>query len=63
MGDFCSSNSREKKSLLIDLLDEYIFAYVQMVLTSAEVLFFPENSTIASGEINTILLITVRAYQ
>ena len=29
-------------------------------LTSAEILFFsPENSTIASGEVNTILFITV----
>ena len=44
-----------RKGLTIDL---------QRVLTSAEVLFFPpENSTIASGEVNTILFITVRAFQ
>ena len=49
---------------IIDLSDEYIFGYVQRVLTSAEFLFFsPENSTIASGEVNTILFITVRAFQ
>ena len=46
-----------RKGLIIDLTDEDIFGYVQRVLTSAEVLFFsPENSTIASGEVNTILL-------
>ena len=28
---------------LIDLSDEYIFGYVQKVLTSAEVLFFPRK--------------------
>ena len=44
-----------RKGLIIDL---------QRVLTSAEVLFFcPENSTIASGEVNTILFITVRVFQ
>ena len=55
-----------RKGLIIDLTDEDIFGYVQTqrVLTSAEVLFFPpENSTIASGEVNTILFITVRAFQ
>ena len=53
-----------RKGLIIDLLDEYIFGYVQRVLTSTEVLFFsPENSTIGSGEVNTILFITVRAFQ
>ena len=52
-----------RKGLLIELLDERVFAYVQKVLTSEEVLFFPpENSTIASGEVNTILFITVRAF-
>ena len=29
-----------KKGVIIDLSDEYIFGYVQRVLTSAEVLFF-----------------------
>ena len=49
---------------MIDLSDEYIFGCVQRILTSAEVLFFPpENSTLASGEVNTILFITVRAFQ
>ena len=54
-----------RKGLLIDFLDEYIFAYVQRVLTSAEVFYFSsENSImIASGEVNTILFITVRAFQ
>ena len=53
-----------RKGLIIDLSDEYIFGYVQKVLTRAEVLFFSsENSTIASGEVNTILFITVRAFQ
>ena len=53
-----------RKGLIIDLLDEYIFGYVQRVLTSTEVLFFsPENSTIGFGEVNTILFITVRAFQ
>ena len=50
--------------VIIDLSDEYIFGYVQRVLTSAEVLFFsPENSTLASGEVSTILFITVRVLQ
>ena len=53
-----------RKGLVIDLTEEDIFGYVQRVLTSAEVLFFsPENSTIASGEVNTILFMTVRAFQ
>ena len=53
-----------RKGLIIDLTDEYILGYVQRVLTSAEVLFFsPENSTIDSGEENTILFITARAFQ
>ena len=53
-----------RKGVIIDLTDEYIFGYVQRVLTSAEVLFFsPENSTLASGEVNTILFIIVRAFQ
>ena len=53
-----------KKGVIIDLSDEYIFGYVQRVLTSAEVLFFPpENSTLASGEVNTISFIIVRAFQ
>ena len=53
-----------RKGLVIDLTDEYIFGYFQRVLTSAEVLFFsPENLTLASGEVNTILFITVRAFQ
>ena len=29
---------------IIDLSDEYIFGYVQRVLTSAEVLFFPQKT-------------------
>ena len=53
-----------RKGVIIDLSDEYIFGYVQRVLTSTEVLLFPpENSTVASGEVNTILFITVRAFQ
>ena len=53
-----------RKGLIIDLTDEDIFGYVQRVLTSAEVLFFPKkNSTIASGEVNTILFMSVRAFQ
>ena len=54
-----------RKGLIIDLTDEYIlFGYVQRVLTSTEALFFsPENSTVTSGEVNTILFITVTAFQ
>ena len=53
-----------RKGVVIDLSDEYIFGYVQKVLTSTEVLFFsPENSTLAAGEVNMILFITVRAFQ
>ena len=58
--------ARRRKGLIIDLSDEYmrLFAYVQRILMSAEVLFFPpENSTIASGEVNSILFITIRAFQ
>ena len=33
-----------RKGLIIDLSDEYIFGYVQRVLTSAEVLFFPQKT-------------------
>ena len=33
-----------RKGLMIDLSDEYIFGYVQRVLTSAEVLFFPQKT-------------------
>ena len=34
-----------RKGLIIDLLtDEYIFGYVQRVLTSAEVLLFPKKT-------------------
>ena len=57
--DLQSETCKEKRSYIIDLSDEYIFGYVQRVLTSAEVLFSPpENSIIASGEVNTILFIT-----
>ena len=56
--------ARSRKGLIIDRSDEYMFGNVQRILTSAEVLFFSlENSTIASGEVNTILVITVRAFQ
>ena len=56
--------ARRRKGLIIDRSDEYMFGNVQRILTSAEVLFFSlENSTIASGEVNTILVITVRAFQ
>ena len=41
--DFCSPSSKEKRSH-IDLTDEYIFGYVQRVLTSAEDLFFPKRT-------------------
>ena len=55
---------RRREGLIIDLSDEYIFGYVQRVLTSAKVLFFPKkHSTIPSGEVNTILFITVRVFQ
>ena len=33
-----------RKGLIIDLSDEDIFGYVQRVLTSAEVLFFPQKT-------------------
>ena len=33
--------ARRRKGLIIDLTDEYIFGYVQRVLTSTEDLFFP----------------------
>ena len=52
-----------KKGVIIDLSDEYIFGHVQRVLTSAEVLFFPPEKLNPSGEVNTILFITVRAFQ
>ena len=33
-----------RKGLIIDLLEEYVFGYVQRVLISAEVLFFPQKT-------------------
>ena len=33
-----------RKGLIIDLTDEDIFGYVQRVLTSTEVLFFPQKT-------------------
>ena len=33
-----------RKGVIIDLLDEYIFGYVQRVLTIAEVLFFHQKT-------------------
>ena len=33
-----------RKGLIIDLSDEYIFGYVQRVLTRAKVLFFPQKT-------------------
>ena len=40
----CSKEKRSCNMLVTDLSDEYIFGYVQRVLTSAEVLFFPQNT-------------------
>ena len=37
--------ARRRKGLTIDLSNEFIFAYVQRVLTSAEVLFFFSQKT------------------
>ena len=36
--------ARRRKGLIIDLSDEYVFGYVKRVLTSAEVLFFPQKT-------------------
>ena len=33
-----------RKGLIIDLSDEYIFGYVQRILTSAKILFFPQKT-------------------
>ena len=55
--------AQRRKGVIIGLANEYIFAYIHGVLKSAEVLFSPENPTIASGEVNTILFTTVRAFQ
>ena len=33
-----------RKGVIIDLSDEYTFRYVQRVLTSAKVLFFPQKT-------------------
>ena len=40
--DFCYL-ALKRKGLITDLSDKYIFGYVQRVLTSAEVLFFPRK--------------------
>ena len=55
IGDFVYL-ARRRKGLTIDLSNEYIDLHM---FKAKFLFFFPENSTIASGEVNTILFITV----
>ena len=53
-------NRRRRKGLFIDLSNEYKLTYVKRVFDERrDFIFSPENSTIASGEENTFLIITV----
>ena len=63
-GKFVYLLAQRRKDLIIDLSDEYISLHIFKGFDErCARIFSPENSTIASGEVNTILFITVRAFQ
>ena len=63
MGNFCLSNSKEKRSLNGPFRRIYICICLKGFDERGGFIFSLENFTIASGEVNTILFITVRAFQ
>ena len=62
IGDFVYLALR-RKGLIIDLTDDIIWICSKGFDERRGFIFSPENSTIASGEVNTILFITLRAFQ
>ena len=63
IGDFMLRYSKEKRSYNWPWRRIYIWICSKGFDQRRGFIFSPENSTLASGEVNTILFITVRAFQ